>query len=126
MVVTFGGTPLTAAGTQDVSGLGHGGERQVQTVTPVRADSGIVHDRKNALYTVRFSVSRLFDTLSLAQQFVLDHPPAIIAKGKASLVCELDGAGTRTLANALGKATVARMDGVSVIVNYEFIGAPWS
>lgn len=122
MNAVFGAVSLAADGIEAVSGLRVNGQQVNQEAQLLRTQAPLLFARGNRSLVIEFTVSRVFDTLALAEAFVHDHFATL--PQQADLVFTLSGGGTKTYASAVLDACSPSQFGLSVQITYAFRAIP--
>ena len=116
MRVVYGSIELADGVTTHTRDDGFGCQQQNQTVPLLRAERQKLYGRGNRLNAVSFSVSRKFDSIDDAKEFVYTHESTLPIDGLLDLET---GSGVLT-ADALFDSLSIRRQGLRVDVAYQF------
>jgi hypothetical protein len=101
-------------------------KRAAQVQELFRANAVIVFDRGNRQVSISFTTRRVFDTVSEAQQFILDHPGQVPTSGTVAILGENDSgrAQNRYYAGAMIEMVDGSHIGATTIHSYQITAPP--
>ncbi len=124
MKVTLDDAVLADHGSMSVSQFRVRSSRLIQRADLFRAENPVLFDRKNRLKEISFSVTRLWKTVSDAEDFVANHDDGVPAVGLL-MIETTKGQGqkrVRYIAGAACETTESSHTGITTFHSYTITG----
>jgi len=120
--IEIGAVTLCAGGLDSPEDLTREAADTIQVIAGLRAVWGQAVNRGNRVHTLRFQLTKSYDTAQLAEVALLDHPGDVPTTGNVKLTSEGTSPTVRYIRNATVHAFAARQIGVSILWQYSITG----
>lgn len=122
MKIEIGAYTLCAGGSESPEDLARDAADTIQILPGLRAQYVQAVNRGNRQHSLRFQISRSYDSVKLAETALLDHPAEVPTTGNVKFTTEGSSPAVRYLRNATCHAFAARQVGVTIRWIYTITG----
>jgi hypothetical protein len=117
-------SPDPSLGMVGPFGITLNGAQIIDDVALFRAVSAVIYGRQAQKTTYKFRVTRQFSSLRLAQEFLYTHQGTLAANADLLITCGAPGdqSTVKLAACAYAAIDIIEVSGISVVIEYTFIG----